>query len=163
VNPGIGIMHGRALGGVVSVASLLATGCVTTTGGNDARSADAQPRQIVAAYYEAINRRDLLALPAYVAPDVSWYSVIDGERLLEVDSREDLAAAFTTYFERFPETRVSVEAWLEAGEIVAVRERTGWSDGASSGSGERLGVFELEDQRIVRVTYFLPDGAAPGR
>jgi ketosteroid isomerase-like protein len=154
VKSGIGIAHARALG-AVSLASLLATGCVTP-GSNGARSAEAQPRAIVAAYYEAINRRDLLALPAYVAPDVTWYSIIDGERLLEVDSREALAEAFTTYFARFPETSVRVEAWLAVGTTVAVRERTGWSDGASSGGGERLGVFELEHERIVRVTYFLP-------
>lgn len=118
-------------------------------------------RAIVEAYYAAINRRDLLVLPAYVTADVAWYSVVDGERLLEVDSREALTEAFETYFARFASTSVNVDSWLSVGDKIAVHEHTYWSDGTTSGGGERLGVFELAGGRIVRVTYFLPDVTTP--
>jgi len=145
----------------VALAVLWASGCATVAPVGETGSAG--PYAIVEAYYQAVNRRDLLVLPAYVAPDVRWYSVIDGEWLLEVDSREDLAEAFETYFARFPQTGARIEDWLRVGDSIAVRERTTWSDGATNGGGERLGVFEVADGRIVRVTYFLPEGSEPPR
>jgi len=95
-----------------------------------------------------------------VSPDVEWYSFLAGERILEVENREGLKEAFETYFARFAETRATIESAWVVGDLVAVRERTQWSDGTLRGSGERLGVFELADGRIVRITYFLP-AAAP--
>jgi ketosteroid isomerase-like protein len=107
-------------------------------------------------YYAAINRRDLLVLPAYVTPDVVWYSIIDGERILEVDSREALVEAFRVYFERFAETRAEIASSIAVGDVIAVVERTRSSDGVTMNRGERVGVFEFENGRIARITYFLP-------
>jgi hypothetical protein len=143
----------------VALGALWASGCATVSPRSGAVSGE--PHAVVEAYYDAVNRRDLLVLPAYVAPDVTWYSVIDGEWLLEVDSREALVEAFETYFARFPQTGAKIEAWLRVGDSIAVRERTSWSDGSQSGGGERLGVFETVEGRIVRVTYFLPEGSEP--
>ena len=143
-----------------ALALLGASGCATNAPLTAPAAGSAY--EVVAAYYDAVNRRDLLVLPAYVAPDVLWYSVVDGEQLLEVDSREALAEAFETYFARFPQTGATIEDWFSVGATIAVRERTSWSDGATSGRGERLGVFEIAGGRIVRVTYFLPeDSSAP--
>ena len=145
----------------LALAALWVSGCATVAPSGGKKVAD-EPYAIVEAYYSAVNRRDLLVLPAYVAPDVSWYSVIDGEWLLEVDSREALVEAFETYFARFPQTGAKIEAWLRVGDSIAVRERTNWSDGATGGGGERLGIFETADGRIVRVTYFLSEGTEAG-
>lgn len=144
---------GRALAPLL-VAALM-VGCATTRP-PAALEPGADGRAIVEAYYAAINRRDLLALPAYVSPDVEWYSFLGGERILEVASREGLKEAFEIYFARFTDTRATIEAAWVVGDLVAVREQTEWSDGTLRGSGERLGVFELADGRIVRITYFLP-------
>jgi ketosteroid isomerase-like protein len=137
--------------------AVLTAGCATTQA-PDAHGAAANDdlKAVIEAYYDAINRRDLGVLTAYVTPDVEWYSLVGGERILEVESREGLKDAFETYFGRFTETRATIESAWVVGQLVAVRERTQWSDGTLRGTGERLGVYELASGRIARITYFLP-------
>ncbi len=131
----------------------LSAGCATTATGS--RHANA-PAAVVRGYFAAMNRRDLAVLPAWVAPDVEWFSMAAGERILEVAGREELAQAWRSYFARFATTHVAIENLAAAGETVTVVERAEWRQGRESGSRRSVGVFELEDGRIRRITYFLP-------
>jgi len=110
---------------------------------------------VVENYLAAINRRDLLALTAYVTADVEWYSVVDGERVLEVTGREALSASLSAFTERHVEARWRIE-WAQAiDDYVAIAERSEWREDGRAQSRLTLGVYEMSDGRIRRMTYFL--------
>jgi ketosteroid isomerase-like protein len=111
---------------------------------------------IVASYLDAISRRDLLTLTLYVTPDVEWYSVSKGERTLESAGREQLTALFKLHYGRYRITRWSIERFVETGQHVAIVERSEWGNDTTE-SKVVLGEFELEADRIRRITYFLND------
>jgi ketosteroid isomerase-like protein len=138
----------------VMLVTLVFAGCATTT--RQAKPATQSSLAIVEQYVAALNRRDLLALTAYVAPDVEWYSVVDDERILEVTGREALTQTLQRYFAQNQQTHWSIEHATVVDRRVAVRERSQWhsSDGQN---GERvsLSVYELRDGRIARISYFL--------
>jgi ketosteroid isomerase-like protein len=112
---------------------------------------------VVENYFAALNRRDLLPLTAYVTPDFEWVSMIDGERVVEVASREELADMLRVYFERNQNPKWRIESVNAAGNVLAVAERAEWIESGATQSRKSLGVYELHDGRIRRVTYFLSE------
>jgi limonene-1,2-epoxide hydrolase len=116
------------------------------------------PLSVVENYLASLNRRDLLALTAYTTVDVEWYSVVEGERIQEVAGRDALAKSLTQFFDKYAAARWRVESSETVGGRVAVRERSEWSEGGRAQSRTTLGVYELSDGRIRRITYFLDGG-----
>jgi ketosteroid isomerase-like protein len=117
----------------------------------------AASRAVIENYLAALNRRDLLALTAYVTPDFEWVSMVDGERIVEVESREALAQTLRQHFARHEFYRWGAERMEVVGGAVAVTEYSEWRENEKPQSRTALGVFELTDGRIRRVTYFLAD------
>ena len=129
--------------------ALLLAGCASLPG-------RATPEiEVVRNYHAALNRRDLLALTAYVAPDVQWYSQLADERVLEVSGREALTASLQAYFAQHAETYWSFESATVQGNSVAVRERSQWRTSSERDERVTLCVYELHDGRIRRVTQYL--------
>jgi hypothetical protein len=125
--------------------------CATT----QRKTAAQSPLVVVEQYLSALNRRDMLALTAYVAPDVAWFSLVNGERLQEVDGRDALIQTLRTYFAQNQKTTWQIEQSIVVDQKVVLRERSQWR--ADEGSGERVSlvVYELSDGRIARISYFL--------
>jgi hypothetical protein len=150
----VGAQHAAPLrcGWVVVVLITLLSSCAATPSKN---AAPHSPLPIVEQYLAALNRRDLLALTAYVTPDVAWYSVVHGERITELTGREALAKTLASYFAGTQKTQWTIEQATVVAQTVAVRERSQWS--ADDGSGDRvsLAVYEIVDGRIARISYFL--------
>jgi ketosteroid isomerase-like protein len=167
--------------------TVLVSACTTVTDGGNAGNAAAvstpaqsstpaaASRAVVAGYIAALNRRDLLALTAYVTPDVEWYSMVNGERLLELSGREALEKSLAQFFERYAKTRWVIETMQvvegrgtptdkdrensgSSGVVVGVAERSEWNEGGLLKARSSLGVYELSDGRIRRITYFLNGG-----
>jgi limonene-1,2-epoxide hydrolase len=111
--------------------------------------------EVVERYLGALNRRDLLMLTAYVAPDFEWLSMVNGERVLEVSGREALATALKQYFADNRSTRWSIQSANVIGDHLVVDERSEWREGDMTQARHSLGIYELHDGRIRRVTYFL--------
>jgi limonene-1,2-epoxide hydrolase len=111
--------------------------------------------EVVENYLAALNRRDLLVLTAYVAPDFEWLSMVNGERMMEVSGREELATALSQYFADNRDTRWSIQHANVIGDYLVVNERSEWRDGDMTQARNSLGIYELHDGRIRRVTYFL--------
>ena len=105
----------------------------------------------------ALNRRDLLPLTAYVTPDFEWLSMVNGERVVEVASREALADMLRVYFERNQNPTWRIESMNASGNVLAVTERVEWVESGASQSRNSVGVYEFQDGRIRRVTYFLSE------
>jgi limonene-1,2-epoxide hydrolase len=138
--------------GLVSVLLLcFASGCATT----QSKAASNSPLAIVEQYLAALNRRDLLVLTAYVAPNVTWYSLVNDERITEVSGRETLAKTLTSYFAHNSQTHWAIEQAVVTGQTVAVRERSQWRAADSNGERVSLAVYEILDGRIARISYFL--------
>jgi ketosteroid isomerase-like protein len=114
-------------------------------------------RAVIDNYMAALNRRDLLPLTAYVTPDFEWLSMVNGERVVEVTSREALADMLRAYFERNQNPSWRIESVNASGNMLAVTERVEWIENGASQSRNSLGVYELQDGRIRRVTYFLSE------
>lgn len=133
-----------------AVAVFLFSGCATT------RSvAPSTPLKVVESYFASLNRRDLLALTAYTTVDVEWFSQIDGERIQEVAGRDALAKSLTQFFDKYTATHWRIEGAETVDNRVVVRERSEWSENGKTQSRTALGVYELSDGRIRRITYYL--------
>jgi ketosteroid isomerase-like protein len=132
---------------------LIAQGCAVAPQ-KTSSAAPAHQHTLVERYLDAISQRDLLALTLYVTPDVEWYTVNQGERSLESSGREQLTVLLKQYFERYRVTRWRAERFVETGQQVAVIERSEWGNDSLE-SRTALGVFELDGDRIKRITYYL--------
>lgn len=143
-------MRRRALGVLLLVAVSL-VGCAATPRHAEALS----QRVVVERYLDALNRRDLLVLTAYVTPDVEWYSVVDGKRITEVSGRDALTQMLQTFFARTAHASWHIESALEQERYLAVRELSQWQDADGTGERTSLCVYEFDDGRIRRITYFL--------
>jgi limonene-1,2-epoxide hydrolase len=140
---------------LVFAAVMSLAGCATTAAPKPAANAEADTLAIVENYFAALNRRDTLALVAYVSPDIEWFSIVDGERIQEVAGRETLVETLRQYFERTVQTHWRIESSSGIGAKLAVTERSDWVEGGVAQSRTTLGVFEFGDGRIRRITYFL--------
>jgi ketosteroid isomerase-like protein len=110
---------------------------------------------VVKNYFAALNRRDLLALTAYVTPDVEWFSMVQGERIQEVAGRAALTESLQTHFSQTALSSWTIESMSQANRFIAVRERTRWRTASEEGEREALCVYEIQDGRIRRITQFL--------
>jgi limonene-1,2-epoxide hydrolase len=113
------------------------------------------PVAIIESYFAALNRHDLSVLTLYVTPDFEWYSQVDGERIVEVSGREALSAMLTRYFAESRSAQWSLLHAEPTGPFVATVERSQWNENGGMRSRTGLGVYEIENERIRRVTYFL--------
>jgi len=138
---------------ILLVGVMIVLGCASTV--RQSKAATQSSLSIVEQYLAALNRRDLLMLTAYVAPDVEWYSTIDGKRLQEVAGRSELAQMLTRYFAQHQRTHWVIEQSSVAENVLAVTERSEWDEGEGTRSRTSLCVYELQDGRIRRMTYFL--------
>jgi len=118
-------------------------------------ASDRSQLAVVENYLAALNRRDVLALTAHVDPAFQWFSAVDGERIEEVASREGLASMLTSYFRSNTSMQWRIESATAVDGKLAVEERTEWIEDGRMLSRHTLGVYELHDGRIRRVTYFL--------
>ncbi|HYM35055.1 MAG TPA: nuclear transport factor 2 family protein [Steroidobacteraceae bacterium] len=134
---------------VFAFMSITFGGCATT------RPQPGLNQSIVEKYFAALNRRDLLALTLYVSPDVEWYSMVNGERIVEVSGREALTQMLRRYFSEHERTHWSIEHAATVERYVSVSERSQWSEGERNESRMSLGVYEIVDGRIRRIIYFL--------
>jgi ketosteroid isomerase-like protein len=105
----------------------------------------------VRSYFSAVARRDWSALTAYTTPDIEWYSVADGQHALESSGREALVQLLQQFFAREPGTQWSIDSELSTGDYIAVSERAR----GEQGGRRSLGIYQLQDGRIRRITYFL--------
>lgn len=139
------LLAAMALGGALS-------GCVSTQG---VAAKHSPLTGVVAQYFDALNRRDLLALAAYVTPDVEWYSIVAGERILEVSGREPLTQALQGYFDATKRTHWAIKSVQSVANTIAIVERSEWSEAQGTQARDSIAVYEFVDGRIRRMTHYL--------
>lgn len=138
-----------------ALCAILLLGCATPPHPTRSPTSTTAAQRLIENYLKATNERDLLVLTAYVTPDFEWISMVGGERILEVQSRESLAATLREYFAQYPTATIKIDKLQVVDDFVVVSEHNEWQTDEGRGERTSLGVYELFDGRIRRVTYFL--------
>jgi len=89
-----------------------------------------------------------------VTDDVKWLSLVADSVVIEASGRGALKQAMQSYFKAIPSARSEIEAALLSGSFVAVRERAFWQGKVGEKSQFSLAVYEVRDEKILRVWYF---------
>lgn len=159
----------------------------TSSGGNEAAFSEAVVNEaavneaIVLAMIEAVNARDLDALDTLVAASVQRHSAATPD--VVVRSLDDFKAFLQADFATFPDSRMTVNNVVAAGDMVAVHAGYAGTQEGPMGpfppSGKRMdlpfmGMLRIEDGKIAemwvewdnlnalgQLGHFPPPGAAP--
>ena len=111
--------------------------------------------ETIEAQLAAFNAGDVAALAANVAADFIWYAVDSDSMSMQLSGRDAFQMSMIRYFEAIPAARAEIDAPVQTGEFVAVRERAFWLgvDGQEF-SQASLAVYQIRDGLIYRVWYY---------
>ena len=107
-------------------------------------------RQLVAAF----NAHDPQAMGALTADGIQWLSIAGSSLATEAEGRAALIEGMTSYFADFPTVRSEIEELAVMGDYVVVRERVTWNSATGRRSQASMAVWEIADDKIVRVWYY---------
>jgi len=129
--------------------------CTSTLSAQDHQKADPSHADIVAAYVDAYNAKDLDAMMALMHDEVQWLSVEGDSVEVFANGKADLAAQMKGYISSPASTTSEIDASLTDGRFVAVREIARWTgkDGTER-SQSALAIYEIEGGLVRRVWYY---------
>jgi ketosteroid isomerase-like protein len=110
--------------------------------------------QVVRQFTEAFNNHDVDAMLEFAHPDIEWGSVQGDTLSMEAAGHAELRQGMDSYFSALPSVRSSIESVMPGERFTGVRERASWESDGESKSQSSIAVYEIEDGRILRVTYF---------
>lgn len=110
--------------------------------------------KIVENYIEAFNLHDLDAMMDMVADNVQWLTIEGDEIIKEANSKEELRATMTKYFEDCVGCRSSLKHIYATGQRVMALEVASFPTGHGTLSQQSASVYEFVGPRIRRVYYF---------
>jgi hypothetical protein len=138
---------------LTALCALLGAGLGAAAG---AEELSASPEELVRAFVDAFNARDIDAMLALATDGIEWVSV-DGTKVsIETAGKEALRASMTGYLASCTSCRSALEWVSVTGSRAATLERASWSakDGSTK-SQASLSVYEFaEGGKIARVYYF---------
>lgn len=107
------------------------------------------------AYLDAFNRHDADAVAAFCAENFKWYSIDGDKSSVDADGRTALRDWLVGYFKSFPTVKSEFLAIEQTGPFLSVRERPSWDNKEGKHvSQQALGIYEIRDEKIVRVWYY---------
>ena len=111
--------------------------------------------EIVAAYVDAYNARDIDAMLALMHDEVQWLSVEAESVSVFANGKADLAAQMREYIASTMVTTSEIDAGFVDGRFVAVREIARWNgqDGEPQ-EQSALAIYEIENGLVRRVWYY---------
>lgn len=147
----IKVLPGRAflLLALLALPPAALAGAVATAGETNSGK---NPLATVEAFFAAFNEHDPAAMAEFLAPDVQWYSVNDGDVAVEARGREALIEGMRQYFNDLPDVRSSIEKPFVDGRRVVFRERVTWRGGKRQQAA--TAIYRVVDGRISRAWYF---------
>lgn len=109
---------------------------------------------LVRAYVEAYNVRDLQAMAARMHPEIEWLSIEGSRAEIYASGKDDLTQQMREYLAT-SDTISEIDNLVINGAFVSVRETARWiaADGTPKAQSS-LAVYEFEDDLIRRVWYF---------
>ena len=117
---------------------------------------------VVEAYVEAFNARDVDAMLSHVAPGANWIGVT-GTRATPITSgRDALREALLAYSAEQPTARSALLSASRHGDFVQTFEQATWEHDDGTQRRCAVAVYELDsDDRIKNVWYFDARDCAP--
>lgn len=113
-----------------------------------------QNSETVEQFIEAFNEKDVNAMLALSAPDLSWMSISGDQLSIETSSHAELHAGMTDYFQSTPGTRSKVRSMKETGTFVYTVEEAFWLSAGEEKSQCSIAVYEFNGDKIQNVWYF---------
>lgn len=110
--------------------------------------------RVVRQFTEAFNNHDVDAMLELAHPEIEWGSVQGDTLSMEATGHAELRQGMDSYFSALPSVRSSIESVIPGERFTGVRERASWESDGESRSQSSIAVYEIEDGRILRVTYF---------
>ncbi|MEP3421359.1 MAG: nuclear transport factor 2 family protein [Erythrobacter sp.] len=137
----------------------LLAGCLTLTSlpglAHSEDSGSVTEREVVSAYVEAYNERDLEAMLALMHDEVQWLSVEGDSVAVFANGKADLASQMRDYMASPLATESEIDAGVTDGNFVAVREIARWNNAAGEQREQSaLAVYEIEGGLVRRVWYY---------
>lgn len=112
------------------------------------------PMSPVAKLQQAFNDHDVESMAESVMDDIKRLSIVGDSLVIEASDRGALKEGMQGYFKAMPSARSEIEAALLSGSFVAVRERVFWQGKDGEKSQFSLAVYEVLNEKIIRVWYF---------
>lgn len=116
-------------------------------------AAEESAKEIVAQFYAAFSAHDIEAMSRLVSEDFAKLNVFGDQLLPEFRGRDGLKKSMTEYFTSLPDVRSEIEAVLESGNLVSVRERVHWTIGDKACSHSTLAIYQVEGGQILWLWY----------
>lgn len=109
--------------------------------------------QVVRQYMAAYNQQDVQATLAFLADEITWFSVQGDSVSVQARGRAAFESFLGKYFANNPTSRSEVEQALVLGPFVSIIERASWKAKSGDQSQASLAVYEVQDGKIRRVWY----------
>ena len=140
---------------VILIAVTNLTACTATKSTDERQSATPNKHvQTIRDYTLAFNNRDLETMLSLVSDDIQWLS-IDGDQISEVTSgKTALSVELVSYFKQCETCRSRLENISATKNRVSATEIASWEANGQTRSQGALSVYEMKENRIVRVYYF---------
>ncbi|WP_273186977.1 nuclear transport factor 2 family protein [Hyphomonas adhaerens] len=112
--------------------------------------------QVLMAYVDAFNARDIDALGNLIHPDIEWWSITDDGAELVFMGRDTLTDNMEDYFDEADAVTTELSGWAIAGPYVSANETVRWTDeDGVQRSQAALVIYELSgDDQVRRVWYY---------
>lgn len=128
------------------------------------RAEAAGPYDVIHAFVERFNERDLDGLLALAHPEVEWLSVDGAAVAVEARGRDALRESLAGYFAWCPSCRSEVEVYQSVGPYTSTLEHASWTTAAGEAKRQSaIAVYELADGLVRRVWYYPAVAAAGSR
>jgi len=117
--------------------------------------ANSKQIEIISAYSNAWNTKNISQMAALMHPDIEWLSVNDSIISVESKGKTQLVEAMREWFTDTNLTTGSLRDWSVNGNFVAVTETAAWLDKSQKNQSQSsLTVYELQNNLIRRVYYY---------
>lgn len=110
---------------------------------------------VIEAYTDAYNARDVEAMAALMHDDIQWLSIDGADIAVVADGKADLVTQMTGYVASGSATTSTLEGQLADGPYLAVREIARWTGGdGAQAEQSALAVYQVEQGLVRRVWYY---------
>jgi hypothetical protein len=114
----------------------------------------APQQQLIAAYINAYNSRDLEAMAAMIHDDVEWISIEGAKQQVITGSKAQLMEEMAGYFASDSVFGSSAAGWAINGDYISVKETAYWEQDGEQKSQSAIAVYQLEEGLIRRIWYY---------
>jgi hypothetical protein len=117
-------------------------------------AANAEPVDVVKGLTRAFNLHDVSAMRTFWDENVTWFDV-DGEKVtVAATGAKSMEEGMIRYFQSYPDARSRLSRIAENGAYVTAVETASWTGGGTKRQQSSVVVYEVRNEKVVRVWYY---------